>query len=90
MPTVITAQDGAVLEQDTRVTPTGCGAVKSYKASSAQLLARALKACRSRYRHHRAKRAACERRARKRYPAKKAARKAAHSSSRVGAGSGRR
>ena len=49
IPTTITAQDGAVFEQTTNVTVTGCGGVKAYKATSAQLLAKALKACRHKY-----------------------------------------
>src|SRR5271165_179923 len=74
MPTEITAQNGAFISQSTQIAVTGCGAVKDYKATSAQLLAKALAACRSKYRHSHARRSACERRARARY-AKKAARK---------------
>ncbi len=44
IPTVITAQDGAVLEQTTNVATSGCSGVKSYKATRAQLLAKALRA----------------------------------------------
>jgi hypothetical protein len=75
IPTVITAQDGAVLEQTTKVAVTGCAPVKLTKA---QLLAKALKACRKDKK--KTKRLACEKAARKRYPAhsskKRSARKA--------------
>ncbi len=69
IPTVITAQDGAVLEQDTKVAATGCSGVLSSKTTRAQLLARALKACKKDKK--KAKRAACEKAARKRYGPKK-------------------
>jgi len=78
MPTTIVAQNRAVIERDTRIAIEGCGAVKSARAKKltrAQLLARALHTCRKRYRHRRHKRELCERRARKRYAAKSAARK---------------
>jgi hypothetical protein len=79
-PTEITAQDGAFLSQTTKVAILGCGAVKSSKVTKAQLLARALKACRSKNKGigKKAKRAKCEKQARKRYgskPAKKSSRK---------------
>ncbi|MGP0100937.1 MAG: hypothetical protein ACLPUT_04850 [Solirubrobacteraceae bacterium] len=76
MPTTITAQDGSVLEQDTSVAVTGCGGVlpeKKVKPSRAQLLAKALHACRKDKK--RSRRLACEKRARKRYGAKSAAHK---------------
>ncbi len=81
MPTTITAQDGAVIEQDTAVTATGCNGVlakKTAKPTRAQQLAKALASCRKRYRHNKPKRAACEKTARKSYAPskKKAARKA--------------
>jgi len=78
MPTEITAQNGAVIDQSTPIAVTGCGAVKGYKLTSAQLLAKALAACRSRYRHSHSRRAACERQARIRY-----AKKAGHRASRT-------
>ena len=70
MPTTITAQDGAVIEQDTAVTPEGCSGVAAAhtsKPTRAQQLAKALTACRHKYRSKKAKskRAACERQARK-------------------------
>jgi hypothetical protein len=76
IPTQITAQDGATLEQTTNVVVTGCATVKP---TNAQLLAKALKACKKDKR--KTKRAACEKTARKKYAAhsstKKHARKAA-------------
>jgi len=70
MPTLITAQNGAVIEQSTQVAIQGCAAVKSAKAKKltlAQRLARALKACHSRFKHSKSKRAKCERSAHARY-----------------------
>jgi hypothetical protein len=68
MPTEITAQDGAVIRQTTKVNAVGCGGVKSFKATRAQKLAKALKLCRKM--HNKKKRVNCEHRARKRYGAK--------------------
>jgi len=67
MPTKITGQNGAVIEQTTKIAVTGCGGVKAFKATRAQLLARALKACRSNHKHSKKKRLACEKQARKKY-----------------------
>jgi len=66
MPTVITGQNGAVIKQETNVAVTGCKATK--KLTRAQMLAKALKACKKK--HSKAKRAACARVARKKYGAK--------------------
>jgi hypothetical protein len=77
MPTTITAQNGAVITHQTKITIDGCAAVKASKAKKltrAQLLAKALKACHSHYKHAKHKRAVCERAARKRYAARKATR----------------
>ena len=71
MPTTITAQNGKVIEQDTKISVQGCAAVKATRAkrlTNAQKLAKALAACRKRHRHSRAKRANCERSARRHYP----------------------
>ncbi len=74
MPTTITAQDGAVIEQDTPITPTGCGGVLAAKTklTKAQLLAKALAACRKKYKHNRRRRAGCEKAAHARYAPKTA------------------
>ncbi len=75
MPTVITAQNGVIINQATKIAVTGCGAVKSNKAKKltrAQKLSKALKACRKRFKHAQAKKAKCEAQARKRFGAKKA------------------
>jgi len=68
MPTTITAQNGAVINQTTKIGVRGCPKA----ATRAQLLAKALKACRK---HHKKKkkRLACERAARKKYGPKKTA-----------------
>ena len=78
MPTEIVAQDGAAINQTTTIATTGCGGVDGYRATNAQLLAKALAACRSRYKHHAAKRTACEKLARQRFTTKKAVRRVAH------------
>ena len=81
IPTLITAQDGATLEQTTNVQATGCSAVKSSKTvklTKAQLLAKALKSCRTEYKHVKPKRAACEKAARRKYATKTAKHKAGH------------
>jgi hypothetical protein len=74
-PTTITGQNGAVITQNTHVTITGCQAVKAYKATRAQLLAKALATCRKKYKHNRHKRTSCERLARTHYAPKKTAHK---------------
>jgi len=76
MPTTVTGQDGAVVEQSTKIAVSGCGGVLPSKVralSRAQKLAKALKACLKKRR--KSKRVACERQARKRYGAKMADRK---------------
>ncbi|HTZ64056.1 MAG TPA: hypothetical protein VMB51_08125 [Solirubrobacteraceae bacterium] len=76
MPTTMVGQNGAVIERDTRIAIEGCGAVESVKAhklTNAQKRAKALAVCRKRYRHARHRRVACERAARRRYPAGKTA-----------------
>ena len=80
MPTTITGQNGAVIQQNTQIAVTGCGAVKASKATRAQLLAKALKKCRNQFAHNKHKRKACEAKARKRYGPKRATkhRKAKH------------
>jgi uncharacterized repeat protein (TIGR01451 family) len=76
IPTTITGQNGAVIQQNTKVPVEGCGAVKANKAkklSRAQKLKKALKVCKKK--KNKAKRAACEKQARKKYGAKKKAAK---------------
>jgi hypothetical protein len=78
MPTEITGQNGVVIDQSTHITASGCGGVKgseTVRLTRAQLLAKALKACKKDKRKR--TRAACEARARKRYGAKSAAHKSA-------------
>jgi hypothetical protein len=78
IPTEITGQNGAFISQNTNVVVTGCGGVqgtKKVKLTRAQLLAKALKACKKDKK--KSKRVACEKLARKKYGshAKKAAKK---------------
>ncbi len=80
MPTTITAQDGAVIQQNTTVTPTGCSATlatHTTKPTRAQQLAKALKTCRTKYKTKKTKRKriACEKTARKHYGPKKPSKK---------------
>jgi hypothetical protein len=62
MPTAITAQNGAVLKQSTKITATGCPKPKAL--TRAQKLQKALRACR---RKHGKARSSCEKRARHTY-----------------------
>ena len=84
MPTEITGQNGAVINQTTNIAVTGCGGVlpsKTAKPTRAQLLAKALKVCRKD--KHKRKRLACEKQAHKRYaPKKPAHKKPAHKTAR--------
>jgi hypothetical protein len=78
MPTEITGQNGAVINETTNIATSGCGGVlpaKTVKLTRAQLLAKALRACKKD--RHKSKRVACEKQARKRYGARKPAHKAA-------------
>ncbi len=81
MPTVLTAQNGAVLKQNTKITATGCPKVKalSGRALNRLKLAKALKACRTKYKakSKKKKRLACEKAARKKYGPKKRPKKKA-------------
>ena len=81
MPTEIVGQNGAVIKQNTKIALQGCKKVKASRPlSRAQLLKRALAACRKRDRHARSRRIACERKAHRHYAAKKAAHKGARRS----------
>jgi uncharacterized repeat protein (TIGR01451 family) len=71
IPTTIVAQNGASVTQTTRIGVTGCARVKAKALTRSQKLAKALKACHKKAKG--AKRASCERVARKKYgPVKKA------------------
>ncbi len=65
-PTELTAQDGAVIKQETQVAVAGCK--PPVKLTNTQLLAKALKVCKKDKK--KSKRQACERAARKKYPVK--------------------
>ena len=70
MPTTITGQNGAVIEQDTKIVVEGCAAVKSAKVkklSLAQRLKKALEQCRKKYRQSKTRRQRCESQAHARY-----------------------
>jgi hypothetical protein len=80
LPTVLTGQNGVVINQTNKVAITGCGAVKGFKVSRAARLAKALKACRKQFKHNKSKRAACEKKAHKKFGAKKAKKKSSKKS----------
>ncbi len=68
VPTALTGQNGTAVSENVKATVEGCHAVKASKTrrlTRRQKLARALKACRRTHAHSRARRAACERRARR-------------------------
>jgi hypothetical protein len=67
IPTTITGQNGAVIQQETKVPVLGCAAVKAFKETKTQKLSKALKACRKKFKHKKAKRLSCEKQARKKY-----------------------
>ncbi|HTZ63372.1 MAG TPA: hypothetical protein VMB51_04655 [Solirubrobacteraceae bacterium] len=78
IPTALTGQNATAVDENVKVTVQGCHAVKASKAKKltrAQKLARALKICRRRYARSHARRAACERAARKRYAGRATRRK---------------
>ena len=73
IPTTITGQNGAVIQQESKVSIDGCVLGKKVvKLSRAQKLKKALKACRKKFKHNAAKKATCEKQARKNFGPKKA------------------
>ena len=62
MPTTITAQNGAVITQQTKIPVLGCGAVAGVKFTRSQKLAKALKKCRREFRHSKKRRGPAKRR----------------------------
>jgi hypothetical protein len=68
MPTEFTAQNGAVLKQNTAIAVSGCPKAKTAAQLRAAKLAAALKAC---HKKHGSKRSGCEKAARKKYKKKK-------------------
>jgi hypothetical protein len=72
MPTEFTAQNGAVLKQNTAIAVSGCPKAKTAAQLRAAKLAAALKAC---HKKHGSKRSGCEKAARKKYGAVKKKRK---------------
>ena len=75
IPTTLTGQNATVVNENVGVAVQDCRTVKPAALTRAQKLALALKACHSKYVHARSRRAACERVARHRYAARKAAHK---------------
>jgi hypothetical protein len=70
IPTALSGQNGDAVNQNVRVAVQSCAAVKASKArrlTPRQRLTRALIACRKRYQHSHARKAGCERAARRRY-----------------------
>jgi hypothetical protein len=68
IPTTITGQNGAVIQQETKVPVTGCTGVLGKRETP---LAKALKKCRKQFKHSKKKRTACEKKAHKKYDKKK-------------------
>jgi len=67
IPTSIEGQNGSKLTQTTKITVSGCTAAKAKALTRAQKLAKALKACKTKYKKSKKKRAACEKQAHKQY-----------------------
>ena len=82
IPAALTGQNGTAVNENVKVTVQGCSAVKASKTrklTRAKKLTLALKTCRKRYKHSRAKLTVCERQARKRYsPNSKSSQRRAH------------
>jgi NHL repeat len=67
IPTTLTGQNGAIVNQSTKLAITGCAKAKKKTLTRAQKLKAALKACRKKDKHSKHKREACERQAHRRY-----------------------
>jgi len=76
MPTEITGQNGAVIKEVTHIAVKNCKGVLSARETNAQKLAKALKACKKKYKKNKKKRQACEKAAHKKYAVHKASKKA--------------
>jgi hypothetical protein len=71
MPTTITAQNGTVVKQETKIKVNGCAGVAGSKSKKLSKLQKALAKCRKQFKHNKGKRVACERAAKKKYAPKK-------------------
>jgi hypothetical protein len=70
IPTALTGQNGTAISENVKLKVEGCRAVKASKGKKLtrkQKLVRALKACRARHKRSHARRASCERAARRRF-----------------------
>jgi DNA-binding beta-propeller fold protein YncE len=67
IPTTLTGQNGAIVNQNTKIAVTGCAKAKKKTLTRAQKLKAALKACRNKDRYNKYRREACERQAHRRY-----------------------
>jgi hypothetical protein len=78
IPTEMTGQNGAFISTTTKIQLLGCGGVKGVKLTKAQLLAKGLKACASKYhkKGQKAKRRSCEKQVRRKYGTRKASKSA--------------
>ena len=82
IPAALTGQNGTAINENAKVKIEGCGTVDAGKAKQPTKLGRTLAACRKAHPRARAKRAACERNARRRYPAKQTARNGSRAATR--------
>jgi hypothetical protein len=78
MPTEFVAQNGVVIDRSTPIVATGCPKIKPL--TRPEKLTKALRACKRNARSRKRERAACERKARRRYGRSRQAKKGAHKS----------